>query len=137
MNELKVVKSLPLESDKGLFAAGKDRVMIVYPDTKRIERWSLHTYEKELGAEVPYANITAVAMGSAANDRLALAYPVNAGSAVVLLDSDQLKSGIVIGLECNQIQTVCVPRQMVGSSPSLRRWAETQYSVRCASTTGW
>ena len=95
VNELKVVKSLPLESNKALFAAGKDRVMIVYPDTKRIERWSLHTYEKELGAEVPYANITAVAMGSAANDRLALAYPVNAGSAVVLLDSDQLKSGIV------------------------------------------
>lgn len=49
MNELKVVKSLPLESNKALFAAGKDRVMIVYPDTKRIERWSLHTYEKELG----------------------------------------------------------------------------------------
>jgi predicted Zn finger-like uncharacterized protein len=92
VNELKLAKSIKLESNKVLFAGGKDQLVVVYPEQSRIERFNLKTFEKELAQQVEYSDIIAVAMGHASNE-LILAHPAGNAlltSEIVVLD-EQLK----------------------------------------------
>jgi hypothetical protein len=79
--QAKVVKTLLTGVAKPLFAAGMNSLVVVYPATKVIERWSLTTFEKEATAEMATTqNLApcAVAMGSASNGPLlvqAIDYP--------------------------------------------------------------
>ncbi|HJZ94788.1 MAG TPA: hypothetical protein VKE40_28235, partial [Gemmataceae bacterium] len=73
---LKIVKTIALGSENVLFAAGADKLLVVYPDEKLIERWSLSTFkiEKEAPLEVRQKP-TAAAMGSATAGPLILGGP--------------------------------------------------------------
>jgi hypothetical protein len=69
-NEGRIVRTLPAD-DNARFAAGMDKLLVVQPATRLVERWSLTTFRMEASAtikmEVPPV---AVAMGSASNGPL-------------------------------------------------------------------
>ena len=73
VSEAKVVKYLPAASEKVLLASGMDKLLVAYPETNVIQRWSLTTFEKELTATLPgTAGLTTsnIAMGNASNGPL-------------------------------------------------------------------
>lgn len=51
-NEVKIVKTIPLETDDALIAAGADAFVIADRAAKKLERWSFASLEKE--SEAPY-----------------------------------------------------------------------------------
>ncbi|MFO0966319.1 MAG: MJ0042-type zinc finger domain-containing protein [Gemmataceae bacterium] len=73
-NEAKIVKYLPLGEDDVKFAAGMDRLLVVMPATKVVQRWNLLTLEKEVTAPLPTMDgrIKQVCMGHASNGPLCL-----------------------------------------------------------------
>jgi hypothetical protein len=73
-NEAKIVKYLPVAEDRVLIAAGMDKLLVVLPDRRLVQRWSLVTFEKELTTSLPpMGEITLAVMGSATNGPLVLA----------------------------------------------------------------
>ena len=88
VNEAKIVKYLPVAEDKVLFAAGMDKLMVLLPDKKLVERWSLTTFEREAAAPLVIheerppnwrgrqgAEISSAVMGSASDGPLILGGP--------------------------------------------------------------
>jgi hypothetical protein len=71
VNQAKVVKTIPAPDDGLKFAAGMDKLLLVYGKDQNIERWSLTTFEREaagqLNLKVP---VVAVALGSASQGPL-------------------------------------------------------------------
>jgi hypothetical protein len=86
-NEAKVVHYFPVGGDSVRFAAGLDKLVMIFPDTKVIQRWNLLTRERELTATLDTAPIANVLMGSASHGPVVIAG--NAGN--VLLDLHTLK----------------------------------------------
>ncbi|MBO0699777.1 MAG: hypothetical protein J2P46_15375, partial [Zavarzinella sp.] len=63
---LKVAKSITLNADDVLFAAGMEKLAVVYPDEKLVIRYSLATFKPETDATLDVRQRpTAAAMGSA------------------------------------------------------------------------
>jgi predicted Zn finger-like uncharacterized protein len=70
-NEGKFVKYLPVAADNAKIAAGLDKLVVVLPDQKLIQRWNLLTFEREVTANLPFSHqLTAIAMGSASSGPL-------------------------------------------------------------------
>src|SRR5262249_44728636 len=68
VNEAKVVKSLPLAEDRLLFAAGLDKLLVVFPDKNLVQRWSLNTFERDVTAPLAVqGKVFTAAMGSASD----------------------------------------------------------------------
>ncbi len=66
VNQAKIVKTLPLLSDKVKIAAGAEKFIVIEPDQHIIERWSLTTFEREKVSQTPFSGILkAVGMGYA------------------------------------------------------------------------
>src|SRR5262245_38722700 len=100
LSALKVVKALPLGSDNVLFAAGADKLLVVYPDEKLIERWNLLTLKIETEAPLEVRQKpTAAAMGSATAGPLVLGGPQaqnNASKmALMFVDVETLKEVMI------------------------------------------
>ncbi len=71
----KVAKELTLASDHVKLAAGMDKLIVVLPDQKLIQRWSLKTFEREATSPLRLkGKVTGAAMGSASSGPLCLAY---------------------------------------------------------------
>jgi hypothetical protein len=65
VNAAKVVKELPLSAKSALIAAGWDKIVVVDPGAKSVERWSLLTFEREATAPLEMkVPPVAAAMGS-------------------------------------------------------------------------
>jgi len=61
----RVVKYLPTSRERLLLTAGRDALIVVYPDGGVIQRWNLHTFQLEAVSRLPgFRTPAAVAMGS-------------------------------------------------------------------------
>ena len=81
-NTAQVVKSLPTTADDVLIAAGADKLLVVYPGEKTIERWSLTTFDKEATGQIESRQkVIAVAMGNATAGPLVLGGPPSQNNA--------------------------------------------------------
>jgi predicted Zn finger-like uncharacterized protein len=70
----KVVKEVPLAADEALVAAGVESMIVYYKETRKLERWSLKTFEREAEAELPFeGGLTMMCMGSASKGPLMVA----------------------------------------------------------------
>ena len=79
-NEARVVKYLPAADDNVVFAAGMDKLVMVFPNRGLIQRWSLTTLEREVIAPAPVAGqVTTAAMGHASAGPLVLIGPRQRG----------------------------------------------------------
>jgi hypothetical protein len=68
-----VVKLIPVPSANVKIAAGRDKLMIVQPETGTVQRWSLTTFEKETAAQIAMkVPPIAAAMGSASDGPLVI-----------------------------------------------------------------
>jgi S1-C subfamily serine protease len=69
VQQAKVVKELPLAEDVVHFAAGINRLVVLFPNAKLIQLWNLETFERERSALLPGTltsdTIDQVCMGSA------------------------------------------------------------------------
>ena len=73
VNEARIVHYVPVADEAAKFAAGLDKLIVVLPGTKTIERWSLNTFERELAVPMPIKGKVAVlSMGSASQGPLAV-----------------------------------------------------------------
>lgn len=80
-NLAKIAKYLPLASGNVRFAAGMNKLVLVYPDTELIARYNLETFEKETTAQLPFKGVVkSVAMGSACGGPLLVHYGKGAGA---------------------------------------------------------
>jgi hypothetical protein len=82
---------VPADGDPVLFAAGLDRLVLVFPQRKTVERWSLLRAEKEQSAPLALDNLSRVAVGSASRGPVLL---LGAGSfdlQLAFLDLQSLK----------------------------------------------
>jgi hypothetical protein len=69
----KVVKSLPVAEDDVKIAASRDKLIVVLPGARLIQRYSLATFEREVTTPVPEGKPVSVAlMGSASHGPLVL-----------------------------------------------------------------
>ncbi len=79
VNAAQVVKYLPAAEDGVKLAAGRDKLVVVLPTAKLIQRWSLTSFEREVTVPLPVQYpLTSIAMGSASDGPLAVqaaAYP--------------------------------------------------------------
>jgi hypothetical protein len=95
VHEHKVVKYLPLGEDGARFAAGLDKLFVLFPVEGVLQRWSLRTFEKELTIPLPVKGTgVELCMGHASTGPLALCLkaPEEAGKGnVVFLDPATLK----------------------------------------------
>jgi hypothetical protein len=74
VNEGKIVKYLPTTEDGVKIAAGMDRLIVVAPVARTLERWNLLTFEKEASVAVPVpGTVETLLMGSASNGPLYVA----------------------------------------------------------------
>jgi hypothetical protein len=74
-NEAKVVKYLPLAEDKVAFAAGLEQLIVAYPGSNVLQRWSLTTFEKEVTVPCPVqGTIGNMVMGSASAGPLLICF---------------------------------------------------------------
>lgn len=75
----KIVKEVPLAEDTPHFAAGGNRLVVVYRGAKLVQYWNLNTFEKEKSALLPDAltsdNIHQICMGSATDGPLFVYLP--------------------------------------------------------------
>jgi hypothetical protein len=77
----KVVKQLPLSEPNAQIAAGMNHLMIALPKARVIERWSLHSFEREASALLPFTNaVLGLCMGSASDGPLLLCERYGMGS---------------------------------------------------------
>lgn len=98
LSKLKTAKIVPLRAASALFAAGMSRLLIVYPETNEVERWSLVTFKREATASLPFDKNPphAVAMGAATEGPLVLSgifRPDSAcsGATLAFLDIESFK----------------------------------------------
>lgn len=66
VNAADIIKTIPLESEKVLVAAGASKFVIAYPKTKHLERWDLATLTRDGDPQpVPFqGTIEAIALGA-------------------------------------------------------------------------
>ena len=84
----KVIQYLPAPVGDFLYAAGANKLVVVLPDKKLIERWSLDTFEKETSVPLPVTFAPGrAAMGSQSAGPLLLSAPDGAA----LIDLETLK----------------------------------------------
>ncbi len=70
-NEARIVKYLPVAEDNVKIAAGRDKLVVVLPGAKLIQRYSLATFERELTAPLPYPyQLIGITMGPASDGPL-------------------------------------------------------------------
>src|SRR5687768_11175222 len=63
-----IVKQIPVSEDDCVFAAGADRLIVVLPANRVVQRWNLKTLEREATAPVENRNpVAAVHMGESAH----------------------------------------------------------------------
>ncbi len=73
VNEGKVVRFLPVAADNVLVAAGMSKLVLVYPDTKVVQRWDLLTGEREQTATLPISDpVSGIGMGYGSDGPLLL-----------------------------------------------------------------
>jgi hypothetical protein len=71
VNAARVVHQISIAADRFLFAAGRDKLVVVLPTLNLIQRWDLNTFERELTVPLPVRGaVYAVHMGSASNGPL-------------------------------------------------------------------
>jgi hypothetical protein len=76
VNEARIVKYLAQTDDKVVFAAGMDKLLVILPDKRVIQRWSLTTFERELAIPLTIpGQISAAVMGCASDGPLVLTGP--------------------------------------------------------------
>ncbi len=94
VQQAKVVKEVPLAEEKVHFAAGANRLVVIFPGAKLIQYWNLATLERERSALLP-GNLTSdtihqICMGSASNGPLFVYLPKE--KRTLTLDLDSLKT---------------------------------------------
>ncbi|WP_417388108.1 DUF1559 domain-containing protein [Gimesia sp.] len=68
-----IIQQLPMSADHFLLAAGAQSLLVVLPETRTIERWSLTSFKKETEAPLPFsAPVLEVSMGFASEGPLVL-----------------------------------------------------------------
>jgi hypothetical protein len=73
VNEAKIVKYLPVADDNVKFAAGREKMLVLFPDKNVLQRWNLGSFEKELTVPLPFKGVVkAVGMGSGSEGPLLL-----------------------------------------------------------------
>ncbi|MCA9020995.1 MAG: hypothetical protein KDA74_12690, partial [Planctomycetaceae bacterium] len=66
-----IVKFLPVDSKKVMFAAGAEHLLVVDPDKKILERWSLKTFQREATGSLPIQEpLEGIAIGNASRGPL-------------------------------------------------------------------
>ena len=94
VKQKKFVKTLTLDDDQVMFAAGKSLLILALPKTGVFERWNLNTLQRE--AEIPspgISGIKALAMGNATDDLLLTFVPGGSPNmGVQLIDPKTFKS---------------------------------------------
>jgi predicted Zn finger-like uncharacterized protein len=87
----KVVKELPVAEEPVQFAAGASRLVVIYPNAKLIQLWSLTTFERERSALLPGTltsdSIRQVCMGSTSAGPLFAYLPREKRTLALNLDS--------------------------------------------------
>ena len=74
-NEGKFVHYFPLAGDSARIAAGREHLLIAYPDTNILQRWSLATKEKDLTVNSPFQQaVESVTMGSDSDGPILVAF---------------------------------------------------------------
>jgi hypothetical protein len=80
-NVANMARYLPLASDEVLVAAGSEKLVLVYPDQRLLQRWQLGTFEKELTKPLPFEGvIKAVALGSNSTGPMLVHWAVGSGA---------------------------------------------------------
>lgn len=78
VSSLKFIKTLPVESEDILFAAGADYLIVVLRDQQKIERWKLDDFKRDLVVASPVDNpIHAAVMGHSSRKLLVLFHGPN------------------------------------------------------------
>lgn len=73
VNEVQIVKTIPLETEDALIAAGADDFLIADRSKMMLERWSFNSFEKEAEAPLPEQSILhAMSLGFASRGPLLL-----------------------------------------------------------------
>jgi S1-C subfamily serine protease len=81
VNSGSIVKYLPLAADEVFAAAGSEKLILIYPDQRVIQRWQIGSFEKELTRPLPFAGVVkAVALGSNATGPLLVHWGVGSGA---------------------------------------------------------
>ncbi len=111
VNEAKIVHSIPLTEDNVKFAAGLDKLVIVYPREILVQRWSLTTFAREavttLTMKVPPI---AVAMGSASQGPLCISG----------VDWPRLGETVFFDVQAmKRIEGACEPHSTFDTSPQM------------------
>jgi predicted Zn finger-like uncharacterized protein len=89
VNQAAVVHHFPLDHDNARIAASNSKLVVVYPDTKLIQRWDLLTRAKEVTTTIPLVNdIGQILVGSASDGPVVVASnkSVRDGGTSVFLD---------------------------------------------------
>jgi serine protease Do len=123
----KVIHYLPAPAGNFLYAAGADKLVVILPDKKLIERWSLETFEKEVSAPLPVEfALTRVAMGSQSAGPLLLSGPAGAA----LIDLDTLKKMSIV-LDREIYAEVALHVMQIEAAPdgsAFTRWWRRQHT---------
>jgi hypothetical protein len=94
VTQVRVVHHIDLPADEVLYAAGLDKLMVVLPGQKLIQRWDLRTFQRETIAEVPDDRpVRLVLMGCNSRGPLLLW----GGGDVLLWDVDRMQPLAVSG----------------------------------------
>ena len=96
LEQVDFAKHIQLQSSNALFAVGRRKLVVGYPETSRIERWNLETFEKELTVESPFpGSITHLEMGSNSEGPVIVRHLTGKdrnNAVMALLDLDKLKA---------------------------------------------
>jgi hypothetical protein len=93
VNEAKITGYINVAEDNIKFAAGVDRVLIVLPSARLLQRWNLKTLERELSVALPFeGTVKSMCMGWAGTGPMLVAgeggFPHGGGT---LIDTNTLK----------------------------------------------
>jgi tRNA A-37 threonylcarbamoyl transferase component Bud32 len=73
VSQVKIVHEIELPTEDVLFACGRDKLMLLLPGQRLVQRWSLRTFQREQTEAVPNdAPVKLVRMGCASDGPLAL-----------------------------------------------------------------
>jgi hypothetical protein len=104
--QAKIVRSIDVPAGDVKFAAGMDKLIVIFPSDNVIQRWDLTTFEREQSAPLPVNGvIRGLALGSASHGPLLLVTSPNARewgrNTLVFLDPTTLKAEELGGLARN------------------------------------
>ena len=92
VSEAKVKGFVPADGDNVKFAAGMDKLLVVLPATNIIQRWNLHTLQREVAAPLQFTGtVHQLAMGSASQGPLLVGGGDRFRGATAFLDIKTLK----------------------------------------------